>query len=201
MTDHDLLTVDDVMVYLRVTRRTVYRWIAAREIPAIQAGRQWRFPRQAFEAWLKRRPDVSSESSQPRRTRVLIVDDDPDMQAFLVSALVDGPYDVETAADGTAALTRLEQGSWDLLITDLNMVQMDGLSLVRRLRRRSKSLLLPIVIVTGFSTEDHAITALNLGVSGYLTKPFEKAHVCAAVTRALNRARLNRLAQEPAEAG
>jgi excisionase family DNA binding protein len=196
MTDHDLLTVEDVMDYLRVTRRTVYRWIEAGEIPAIHAGRQWRFRRQDFEAWLERRPEALAKA---RRTRILIVDDDPDARAFLTSSLLNDSHEVEAVGDGATALARLDQGLWDLLITDLKMKEMDGLGLVRRVRRRSQSL--PIVVVTGHSTESSAIEAVNLGVSGYLTKPFDQAHVRAAVTRALNRARQSRSVRESAEAG
>jgi excisionase family DNA binding protein len=199
MPDHDLLTVDDVIAYLRVTRRTVYRWINTGAMPAIHAGRQWRFRRQDVEAWLERRALASPARGRPRRLRVLVVDDDDGVRVFLASALDDSRYEVETVADGTTAVARLDHAPWDLLITDLNMVHMDGLTLVRRARRQFPSL--PIIIVTGFSTEGSAIEAVNLGVSGYLTKPFEKAHVRAAVSRALARSGVSEPPPESAEGG
>jgi DNA-binding response OmpR family regulator len=69
------------------------------------------------------------------------------------------------------------------LITDLKMPGMDGLSVIREARRKSADM--PIIIITGFSTEASAIEAINLGVSGYLTKPFRLPRVLAATARAL----------------
>jgi DNA-binding NtrC family response regulator len=90
---------------------------------------------------------------------------------------------VDAAPDGRAALERLRLGTCDLIITDLRVPGMDGLSLIREGRRVKPDL--PAIIVTGYSTEAAAIEAANLGVSGYLTKPPRIPRVLAAVERAL----------------
>jgi DNA-binding response OmpR family regulator len=69
------------------------------------------------------------------------------------------------------------------MITDLKMPGMDGLSVIREARRVSTDL--PIIIITAYSTEASAIEAINLGVSGYLTKPFRMERVLAVAARAL----------------
>src|SRR4029077_1542336 len=91
--------------------------------------------------------------------------------------------DGDTAADGTTALHRMRAGNYDLLIADLKMPGMDGLTLIRQAKRIKESL--PVIIITGFSTESSAIEAVNLGVAGYLTKPFRVPQVLAAAAKAL----------------
>jgi len=82
-----------------------------------------------------------------------------------------------------AALDRLRMIPYDLLITDLKMPGVDGLTVIREARRLKADL--PVIIITGFSNEASAIEAVNLGVSGYLTKPFRVPRVLAAAAKAL----------------
>ena len=89
----------------------------------------------------------------------------------------------EQTGDGRAAIERLRLGHYDLLIADLKMPGVDGLSLIREAKRLKADL--PVIIITGFSTESSAIEAVNLGVAGYLTKPFRVPQVLAAAARAL----------------
>jgi DNA-binding response OmpR family regulator len=75
---------------------------------------------------------------------------------------------------------------YDLLIADLKMPGMDGLTLIRQAKKLKADL--PVIIITGFSTESSAIEALNLGVAGYLTKPFRIPQVLDAAAKALGQA-------------
>ena len=72
---------------------------------------------------------------------------------------------------------------YDLLIADLKMPGMDGLSVIREAKRYKTDL--PVIVITGFSTESSAIEAINLGVSGYLTKPFRVPEVLKQAEKAL----------------
>jgi excisionase family DNA binding protein len=180
MSDDPFLTTEEVLGYLKINLRTVYRLIEAGKIPAIRVGRQWRFRRKDIEAWLAAHgAGVKNAADRPR---ILVVDDEPAVRTLVAKTLAACDYDVETAEDGPAALERLRSTSYDLLITDLKMPGMDGLSVVREVRRQSD---LPIVILTGFSTEASAIEALNMGVSGYITKPFRLQKVLAVTAKAL----------------
>jgi DNA-binding response OmpR family regulator len=114
---------------------------------------------------------------------VLVADDESSIRELLSKTLALAEYEVETAQDGRAALDRLRLGRYDLLIADLKMPGLDGLTLIREARRLKSDL--PVIIITGFSTESSAIEAVNLGVSGYLTKPFRVPQVLAAAARAL----------------
>jgi excisionase family DNA binding protein len=185
--DESFLTTSEVLEYLNLNLRTVYRLIKAGSLPAVRVGRQWRFRKRDLDAWLEsqRRSGVPApdRASSPRR-RILLVDDEPSIRTLLTKML-ETVYDVEAAADGRSALDRLRTPGVrvDLLISDLHMPDMDGLTLIREVRRLSAGL--PAIIITGYSSESSAIDAVNVGVAGYLTKPFNAPQVLAMAARAL----------------
>jgi excisionase family DNA binding protein len=186
MNDDHFLTTEEVLDYLQVNLRTVYRLIKTGRIPAFRVGRQWRFRKRDIEVWLERSRSAArniDHDDSSDRHRVLVVDDEPAVRELLEKTLRLADYDVDTAADGPAALERLRTIQYGLLITDLKMPGMDGLSVIREARRIRPEL--PVVIITGCSTEASAIEAINLGVVGYLTKPFRLPRVLATAARAL----------------
>ena len=190
-TDEVFLTTEEVLEYLQVNLRTVYRLIKAGKIPAVRVGRQWRFRKRDIDAWLDSqrprgdRPGAATPAPAVRNTRqrVLVVDDEASIRDLLSKTLALAEYDVDTAPDGTTALDRMRAFSYDLLIADLKMPGMDGLTLIRQAKRIKADL--PVIIITGFSSESSAIEAVNLGVAGYLTKPFRVPQVLAAASKAL----------------
>src|SRR6202162_2788731 len=193
MIDETFLTTEEVLEYLQVNLRTVYRLIKAGKIPAVRVGRQWRFRRHDIDAWLdSQRPrggprPTSVAAVRPAtasgRPRVLVVDDEASIRDLLAKTLALAEYDVDVAADGRSALERMRMYPYDLLIADLKMPGMDGLAVIREAKRYKADL--PVIIITGFSTESSAIEAVNLGVAGYLTKPFRVPQVLAAAAKAL----------------
>jgi len=191
--DEGFLTTEEVLDYLQVNLRTVYRLIKAGKIPAVRVGRQWRFRKHDIDSWLEsqRSRQVPRTTTAPARTppapvgrpRVLVADDEPSVRDLLAKTLALAEYDVDLAIDGRAAVERLRVLSYDLLITDLKMPGADGLTVIREARRLKADI--PIIIITGFSSEASAIEAVNLGVTGYLTKPFRVPRVLSVAARAL----------------
>ena len=177
-TDESFLTTEEVLAYLNVNLRTVYRLIKAGSIPAVRVGRQWRFRKRDLDKWLEsqRHGDAKATTVTPSRRRILLVDDEESIRRLL-SRMLESAYDVEVAPDGESAMRLLREpdAHYDLLISDLNMPGMDGLSLIREAQRIDATL--PAIVITGYSTESSAIEALNLGVAGYLTKPFGTTQV------------------------
>ena len=116
---------------------------------------------------------------------VLVVDDELSVRELLVRTLSIAEYAVDTAVDGVSALARVRDTAalCDLVIVDLKMPGMDGLMLIRQMKQLRADL--PVIIITGFSSEISAIEAINLGVSGYLTKPVRVPEVLAAAAKAL----------------
>jgi excisionase family DNA binding protein len=200
MIDETFLTTEEVLEYLQVNLRTVYRLIKAGKIPAVRVGRQWRFRKRDIDAWLDSqrprgaaaRPAATAPAvatppvlpaAAPRRPRVLVVDDEAAIRDLLSKTLALAEYDVDVAPDGRSSLERMRMNPYDLLIVDLKMPGMDGLAVIREAKRYKADL--PVIIITGFSTESSAIEAVNLGVAGYLTKPFRVPQVLAAAAKAL----------------
>jgi excisionase family DNA binding protein len=183
-TDETFLTTEEVLEYLNVNLRTVYRLIKAGSIPAVRVGRQWRFRKRDIDQWLEGQRHTEIKGTGAARSRILLVDDEESIRKLL-SRMLETNYDVEVAADGDAALRLLREpdAHYDLLISDLNMPGMDGLTLIREAQRIDAAL--PAIVITGYSTESSAIEALNLGVAGYLTKPFGTTQVLAAAAKAL----------------
>ena len=114
---------------------------------------------------------------------ILVCDDDSVPRRNIASVLEEEGYTVHQAEDGKAAIDAINQIDFDLVLTDLKMPGVDGLAVIREARRLKADI--PVIIITGFSTEASAIEALNLGVSGYLTKPFRVPRVLAAAAKAL----------------
>ena len=193
MIDETFLTTEEVLEYLQVNLRTVYRLIKAGKIPAVRVGRQWRFRKRDIDAWLDSQrprgsrpaPAAPARAAGPgnSRPRVLVVDDEASIRDLLAKTLALAEYDVDLAPDGRTALERLRIIPYDLLITDLKMPGVDGLAVIREARRLKADI--PVIIITGFSTEASAIEAVNLGVSGYLTKPFRIPRVLGTAAKAL----------------
>ncbi len=182
MSEDPFLTTEEVEEILQVNPRTVYRLIKRGSIPALRVGRQWRFRRKDVEAWLSGHRGALSRDGLDR-PRVLVVDDEAPVRDLIAKTLSMADYEVDTAEDGLAAIERLKTTDYDLMFTDLRMPGMDGLAVIREARRMYPTL--SVIIVTGYSNEANAIEAINLGVCGYLTKPFRLPRILSVAARAL----------------
>ncbi|MGH2521275.1 MAG: response regulator transcription factor [Anaerolineales bacterium] len=119
--------------------------------------------------------------------RILVVDDEPGIRQVLCGVLGSAGYQVDAADSGEAALDRLAQSDYDLLLVDIQMPGVDGLGLIERARVNRPSL--ATVILTGFASVDSAVWALRENVDDYLVKPARPDAIRAAVRRALERRR------------
>jgi DNA-binding NtrC family response regulator len=115
--------------------------------------------------------------------RVLIVDDEPDMLENCSRILSRQGYVCATAADGGAALAMLERDRPDVLLTDLKMPVMDGLTLLRHAHEVDPAL--PVIMITGFASIESAVAAVKEGAFDYLPKDFSVEQLRVAVERAL----------------
>ena len=118
--------------------------------------------------------------------KILIVDDEPRIRELIREHLQYSGYICEEAADGTAALTQLSGGAFDLVILDLGLPDRDGLEFIRTVRQKYMT---PIVVLSARTDEMDKIEALDLGANDYITKPFSTGELLARVRAAL---RLNR---------
>ena len=124
-------------------------------------------------------------ASQPEY-HCLIVEDSPMMRQLLVFALSRvKQIRVTEADDGVDGLRKLASGTFDIVLTDINMPIMDGLKLVKRVRMDPIHKDVPIVIITTESAEEDRQRALALGANAYITKPIQAPQVIAKVKELL----------------
>ncbi len=106
-----------------------------------------------------------------KQKRVLVVDDDPMLREMLDTMLSSNGYTVDTAANGREALAKAEAGLFDHIISDIDMPEMDGLTLLQNLK--DKKISASVIMLSGFSDMEHVKRAMKLGASDYLAKPLQ----------------------------
>lgn len=115
--------------------------------------------------------------------RVLLVEDEANYRQVIAMMLADLDLLLDEAADGVQALELLEKQDYDLLITDLNMPRMDGVSLIKELDHRGRQI--PTVVITAYGSVDSAVETLRLGAVDYLQKPFAEDRLRLTLDRVL----------------
>jgi class 3 adenylate cyclase len=117
----------------------------------------------------------------PMPFRVLVVDDDQDMAAFLVRLLVQQGLQADIAADGHAALAQIAAGPPDLVLLDVQMPGPDGFEICRRLKASEATALLPVVLVTALEDHDSRVRGIEAGADDFLSKPVRREELVARV--------------------
>jgi len=129
-------------------------------------------------------PELASEPGSLSRRRVLIVEDNEtackQIQVFLET---DPGLSVDTAANGSDALKALAERPYSVVVTDLKMPRVDGLQLLEQVQKQR--LPADVIIMTGFGTIDHAVQAMRMGATDFLTKPINLEHLRLVLQRAL----------------
>ncbi len=120
--------------------------------------------------------NASPEESSQDKPLVLIADDEPEMRRFLTSQLR-GRYAIREARNGTEALELAQSHDFILILLDLMMPGIDGITLTRQLREEARTAAVPIVILTARADEDSKMQALEAGATDFLTKPFASSEL------------------------
>jgi two-component system response regulator PilR (NtrC family) len=120
--------------------------------------------------------------------RVLIVDDEDELREMLAETVRSLGHEVFTAEDGEKGLHVYKQQEIDLVITDLKMPRMDGLTLLREIRLVKPDAV--VLMITAFPTIDSAVQAIKLGAYDYIIKPFKIEQIEVVVRRAVEKKRL-----------
>jgi two-component system KDP operon response regulator KdpE len=121
-------------------------------------------------------------------TRVLIVEDDPNIVDLIRSNLVIRGFDTVVSVDGSRAMQLLETEQPDIVLLDLMLPEADGFELCRQIRERSS---VGIIVVSARGGERDKVSALNVGADDYMTKPFSIEELMARITATLRRTRVN----------
>lgn len=123
------------------------------------------------------------------RSKVLVVDDEPEAVELVEFNLKQAGYTVVTAADGTEALTKARSALPSLIVLDLMLPEIDGLEVCKMLRRDPSTSAVPIIMLTAKAAEIDRILGLELGADDYLTKPFSPRELVLRVKKLLHRDR------------
>ena len=126
---------------------------------------------------------MNAPMNAQQRTNILVVDDDPDLLRLMQIRLTAAGYTVSTAESGERALAQASVDRPQLVVTDLRMGGMDGMALFEALRSGHPTM--PVIILTAHGTIPDAVAAVQRGVFGYLTKPFDPKALLTEVERAL----------------
>jgi DNA-binding response OmpR family regulator len=141
---------------------------------------------------------LASRGNNPAVSTVLVVDDEPDVRDVVVRYLEQGGFRALQASDGAVARSMLERETPSLVILDLMLPGIDGLSLCRWIRERSE---LPVIMITALGEELDRLTGLELGADDYLTKPFSPRELVARVKTVLRRTSAPRPTAQPLSVG
>ncbi len=117
--------------------------------------------------------------------KIMIVDDSRTVRESLKFFLKEGGYSVMEGADGKEALAALENTPVDLVITDVNMPNMDGLTLIGELRKSSVHKFTPILVLTTESQQSIMEKGKELGATGWIVKPFDSDKVLAVIKKVI----------------
>lgn len=118
---------------------------------------------------------------------ILTVDDSASIRMTTKIALSNAGYQVTEAVDGADGLSRAKSGSFDLIVTDLNMPNMNGLEMIEALRRSPAHTGIPIIFLTTESDADMKSRAKSAGATGWVTKPFDPENLVKIVKKVLGR--------------
>ena len=172
----ELMTVEEVAAYLRVTKKTVYRLLERGGIPAAKVGHQWRFEKGLIDEWLQ-------QSSVGAKANILVIDDEEVIRSLFKETLEELGHTVMVAENGFEGLELVEQHDFDLVFIDLKMPGMVGDELFGRIKAIKPEL--PVTIISGYSDSGMMERALAQGPFGVMNKPFSESDIIDAVSNFL----------------
>ena len=118
---------------------------------------------------------------------ILTVDDSASIRLTTRVALTNAGYSVTEAVDGQDGLAKLNSGQFDMIVTDLNMPNMDGLTMIRELRKLPAHMGVPVIFLTTESDAEIKQQAKAAGATGWLTKPFDPEQLVRIAKKVLGR--------------
>lgn len=114
---------------------------------------------------------------------IMTVDDSASVRQMVSYTLREAGYDVIEASDGVDALSKIDQATFTLIITDLNMPRMDGITLIKELRANPKIKFTPILMLTTESQSERKMEGKSAGATGWIVKPFKPEQLVTVVKK------------------
>jgi excisionase family DNA binding protein len=168
----ELMTVEEIAQYLRVTTKTIYRLLKKGSIPTSKVGHLWRFDKGTIDTWLK-------ENATPLKTSILVIDDEESIRSLFEDVLMSLGHKVMTAETSSRALALIKAHNFDLVFLDLKMPDIDGAELLGQIKALKPDLL--VAIITAYADSELMTRALEQGPLGVMKKPFTVSDIKTAI--------------------
>jgi CheY-like chemotaxis protein len=126
---------------------------------------------------------IKAESETKTQNKILVVDDDPDLRDLITKILISSNYNVEVSEDGLDALIKIAKNNYDLVISDYDMPNLDGLKLIETINK--KNLKTKVIMLTASTKEDAEEKALLYGAIDFIKKPFKKDILLLRIRKAM----------------
>jgi len=178
-----IMTIDEVADYLQLNKKTIYRLLWRRNIPATKVGNKWRFDRASIDAWLRRK-------SIEKQACILVIDDEGMIRELFKDTFEKLGHRVITAKDGSEGLRLVKERDFDLVFLDLKMPGMDGAEIFRQIKTIKPRL--SVVIITGYPESDMMSRALAHAPFGIMKKPFGELDMNMALDSFLQTGKMSR---------
>lgn len=145
---------------------------------------------------LEREPSRAEETDTKAsaNTRILVVDDEEIMRAFLREVLSEEGYTIDLAVSGRDAVEKMGEAQYDIIITDIVMPELDGLGVVAAAKKLNYEV--DVIVMTGYASMETAVESMKLGATDYITKPFNIDQIRIIVSNAIKERKLKRKAAE-----
>lgn len=137
---------------------------------------------------------AADDSHDTQPIKILIVDDEEIIRNFMVDVLQEQGYEVRAVSSGGEALRLFKKNSFDLIITDIAMPDMDGIQVLRAAKERDSNQ--DVVVMTGYASMEMAVESMKLGAADFITKPFNLDQIKIVLAKTLERRRLWKKAEE-----
>jgi signal transduction histidine kinase len=176
----------------RVERTPRPRATAANAAAFAEEARRWSAEGESDAGGGGGAPAGPRDAAEAIDARILVVDDNADLRAYVTALLARVFSHVEAATDGLDALERVRERPPDLVLSDVMMPRLDGLGLVRALRAEEDTRAIPIILLSARAGDDPTVDGLAIGADDYLVKPFSARELTARVRTQLAMARVRR---------
>ncbi len=159
----ELMTVEELSKYLRLTKRTIYRLLRQGNMPAAKVGHRWRFDREAIDNWFRR-------GATGAYGRVLVIDDDPAIGRLFAGTLEERGYSVIALQTAHEAMELVQRTNFGHIFVDLDMPKIKEAEILRRIRAAQPDV--PVTITSGYLDSEMMRGALEHGPLGVIKRPF-----------------------------
>ena len=185
--NQDLLSIPQAAKQCSLSRGTIWKYVKSGELKAsLTPGRQYRIHNKDLELFMREKGMYPFAKYQPASKKILIVDDDSQIQKVLTNVLSAQKYETAVASDGFEAGVKVTEFKPGLIILDLFMPGMDGFEVCKRIKENPLSSQTKILAITGYNTKENRDRIMEAGADGYMAKPFLKGELLQQIEALLN---------------